>query len=247
MMAGKSTVDDPLSTPRIWKIGWLKQTGDVASITSPTFESIERDLDRMGTVIKVGGSILDAPNSKEMLSELLALLPEHRVALVFGGGLQVESLRQADRVSVRPSHETHVEAIEVMGNVAVQMASMYGIDLTKQWPPCNNQSQSIRSMNKTILDVREFLSMHEATCGGQTLPVGWSVTSDSIAARLAEVAGWDLLLVKSIQPPWRLQEAYDKRIDLLAARGWVDEFFPQALSKVKNIWWTAPSQPAEFF
>jgi len=245
MMAGKSIVDDPLSIPR-WKIGWLKQTGTVASINSPTFQSIERDLDRMGTVIKVGGSILDAPNSKEMFSELLALLPEHRVALVFGGGLQVESLRQADRMSVRPSQETHVEAIEVMGNVAVQMASMYGLDLTKQWPPCNNQSQSIRNMNKTILDVRDFLSMHEANCGGQPLPVGWSVTSDSIAARLAAVAGWDLLLVKSIQPPWTLQEAYDARIDLLADRGWVDEFFPHTLSKVKNIWWTAPNQPVEF-
>src|SRR5690606_36465102 len=42
-----------------------------------------------------------------------------------------------------------------------------------------------------------FLRLQEPTMPGRPLPVGWSVTSDSIAARIAALLSAELVLLKS--------------------------------------------------
>jgi hypothetical protein len=73
---------------------------------------------------------------------------------------------------------------------------------------------------------------------GLSLPSGWQVTSDSIAARVADVHGAGLLLVKSRPPP--CPESGDP-LGMLAAAGWVDDYFPEAAGKLGEIRWAAPA------
>jgi hypothetical protein len=74
-----------------------------------------------------------------------------------------------------------------------------------------------------IVDAYEFALEDEGQPG--SLPHSWAVTSDSLAARVAQVGGAHrLILLKSVDVPAGVSwpEA--------AARGWVDEYFPQAVS-----------------
>ena len=71
------------------------------------------------------------------------------------------------------------------------------------------------------------------------LPIGWHVTSDSIAAFAAATLRADLLLAKSVPPP-RLP-AGEPPLELLARAGWVDAFFPEAAAAVERIGWACPA------
>ena len=55
------------------------------------------------------------------------------------------------------------------------------------------------------------------------LPIGWEVTSDSIAARIAELTGSvELVLLKSTLPP------AGASVSQLVANGYVDDWFQHA-------------------
>jgi aspartokinase-like uncharacterized kinase len=71
---------------------------------------------------------------------------------------------------------------------------------------------------------------------GTRLPVGWEVTSDSIAARLAELLDARLTLLKSIPPPEFLEQSQDLRHwRALAEAGWIDRFFPDLAENLHKI------------
>lgn len=71
-----------------------------------------------------------------------------------------------------------------------------------------------------VFDPNEFLRNHEPHQPGHVLPHNWAATSDSIAARLAEVLAADeLILLKSTDPPAR-------ELHELADISYVDQFFP---------------------
>jgi aspartokinase-like uncharacterized kinase len=69
------------------------------------------------------------------------------------------------------------------------------------------------------------------------LPHPWQATSDSIAARLAEVLAADLVLLKSANPPVKRPEVGDRATWLaeLAAREYVDAWFPQAAASIRRV------------
>jgi hypothetical protein len=69
------------------------------------------------------------------------------------------------------------------------------------------------------------------------LPVGWHVTSDSIAAAVAAACNAALWLAKSEPPP-----AGD--LECLARAGWVDDYFPLAAAPLGRIEWAAPAAAA---
>jgi hypothetical protein len=83
-----------------------------------------------------------------------------------------------------------------------------------------------------VLDVEEFLRQREPALPGCRLPCDWSATSDSIAARVAEVVKADeLALLKSVgyPPATSLQSAADL--------GLVDGHFPTAVVGVNQLRW----------
>jgi hypothetical protein len=87
----------------------------------------------------------------------------------------------------------------------------------------------------TVLDVPAWLA---AGSRAVALPVGWHVTSDAIAARVAVEHGGSLLLAKSVPPPPCPGDG--DHLASLARAGWVDEHFPVAAGPLGTIEWAAP-------
>ena len=192
-------------------------------------------------VIKLGGSLLSQPGWPQGIAKLLRAIsavspadsaasqPSHSPALlVVGGGSVVEGLRQIDAASPQPAELVHALAIELMGITARLVAANTGLPLVAAWP-------NSKARGACLLDVPQWLAENQRL---STLPVGWEVTSDSIAARVAATYGGELLLVKSV-PPLSFP-ASQNQIKELAAAGWVDSHFPSAAAGLPAISWAAP-------
>ncbi|HUD26292.1 MAG TPA: aspartate kinase [Burkholderiaceae bacterium] len=171
-------------------------------------------------VVKLGGSLADDPSLAQWLHQL-ALPHSPRLVAVPGGGPFAEVVRVAQRRWRFSDHVAHVMAIGAMDQFGRMLC---GIEVRAT--PCS-----------TPADI-------EAAWAGGQLPVwlpgplmrddrslaqGWDVTSDTIAAWLAEALGASgLLLVKSCELP----DACDDPA-LLAAAGIVDRALPGFLSRTR--------------
>lgn len=183
--------------------------------------------------IKLGGSLLTRGGVAEPLRRWLQAergrAPNENLVLIVGGGGAVEWLREVDRRSPIGAAAAHRAAIAMMDANARAVAGwLPAFELTDAWPPSPATPQAARRL---FLPGR-FLQAAEPHLPGTTLPVGWSVTSDSIAARVACLLGATLTLVKSIaaatpQDPngWRR----------LAEEGLVDPFFPELAAEVPIV------------
>ena len=85
-------------------------------------------------------------------------------------------------------------------------------------------TESWSRRDKPILDAYAFMSGDDLDAGA--LPHSWNVTSDSVAARLAEILDADLVLLKSMAPP-------SNSIRDWASAGYVDPFFPTIIERAK--------------
>lgn len=188
-----------------WRRGVLRNTGDAAA----------------PLVVKLGGSLLTRVDWAHEVTSLLESLPAPRV-IVTGGGPLVDGLRAIDRAEPLPETLVHRLAIDCMAHTARVTAAALGMPLVSALdttvPPT------------AVLDTPAWLA-----CAGRldALPVGWHVTSDSIAASVATARGGGLMLVKSVPPP------HDD-IGRLAEAGWVDEWFPTAARSLAHIAWASP-------
>lgn len=173
-------------------------------------------------VVKLGGSILRRRGWPREVADLIGGLPGPRV-IVVGGGPLVDGLRAIDATAPQPADLVHRLAIECMGLTARLVAAALGHPLVAG---CGTIDTST-----AVLDVPAWLNADDRH---EQLPVGWQVTSDSIAAFVAAMSGCSLLLVKSVAPP------HDD-VDRLAQSGWVDACFPTAARPLARIGWTAPA------
>jgi len=194
-------------------------------------------------VIKLGGSLLSQPGWPQGIAELLraiadqsskapggsaAIEPVHSPPLlVVGGGSVVDGLRQIDAASPQPAALMHALAIEMMGITARLVAANTGLPLVAAWP-------NSKARGACLLDVPQWLAENQRL---STLPVGWEVTSDSIAACVAAAYGGELLLVKSAPPP--SFPSSQNQLEELAAAGWVDSYFATAAAGLPAISWAA--------
>ena len=90
-------------------------------------------------------------------------------------------------------------------------------------PPGSSQSRVM------ILDPWRFLHDEEPWLAREPLPESWDVTSDSIAARLAQLARADeLVLLKSALPA-------EETIAEMSASRFVDRYFPQASAGLERV------------
>ena len=173
-------------------------------------------------VVKVGGSLLNWPELPRALERWLAAQPPATHALLCGGGSLADAIRQAERnfdLSEEASHWLAVDTLHVTaGLLAALMPRARRVSTLAD-------AQAIVAAAPPVLllfDPCEFLRADESQASGAALPHSWQATSDSIAARLAEVLPADeLILLKSSSPP-----ADD--LAALAAAGYVDAHFPQA-------------------
>lgn len=179
--------------------------------------------DRRLLVAKLGGSLLTRPRWPEELELLLSGL-QRPLLLIVGGGTVVDGLRAIDVAAPQPPrlmHRLAIEAMRLTGAIVAESLTLPVVTTTDD------------AHAAAILDVAAWLATHTAATH---LPENWTVTSDSLAAVVADSIDADLLLVKSVSPP---TAAHD--LEALAAAGWVDAVFPTAAHGVAGIEWAVPT------
>ncbi len=195
-------------------------------------------------VVKLGGSLLDLPNLVPRLREWLAAEPPSPTILVVGGGDLADAIRAADRrhaIGERPAHWLCVRAMtinaEMMLALLPEARLLSEIDSVRSGLPLTLPSPARGEGNKRcdsltplwILEPWHFLRVEDAQRSSAPLPDTWDVTSDSIAARVAELVGADeLVLLKSTLPSKHLLSA-------MATDGYVDRFFPHAAAGLARV------------
>lgn len=176
-------------------------------------------------VVKVGGSLYDLPQLGTHLQGWLDRLAAPELLLVPGGGKSADLIWEMDclhRLGEETSHWLAVRALTFNAYLLEALLPTSRVICTL------DERHMLRDKGMVaILDVYHFLRDDETRPG--RLPHHWAVTSDSIAARVAQVAGAnELILLKSVTIPsgmnWR--EA--------AQLGQVDAFFPEMVQSALN-------------
>jgi aspartokinase-like uncharacterized kinase len=171
-------------------------------------------------VVKVGGSLYDLPDLSPRLRRWLDANAPRETILVPGGGRFADVVRDLDRVHQLGEEAAHWMALRASTINAAFLAALLpgacvidGPDLAELvW----------EQDRRPVLDAFAFCESDEAD--PDRLPHTWAVTSDSVAARLAVVAGaGELVLLKSAPPPPGDLAAW-------ADVGYVDAWLPRALA-----------------
>ena len=214
-MSGNSPVI-PWAMPAVgWRGGVLHGSGG-GSEQCPSADTL--------VVLKVGGSLLSRPDWPALLASLITACSSRSCCLVVGGGAVVDGLRALDEAMPQSPQLMHDLAIDAMRLTARLVAAAMSLPLEATPPDAGSVA---------VLDVPAWLGIGSRAT---TLPVGWQVTSDAIAARVAVEHGGSLLLAKSVPPP----PCPGDQLATLARAGWVDEHFPVAAGSLSTIEWAAP-------
>lgn len=185
-------------------------------------------------VAKIGGSLLTrgdfVPAIRHWLDARIQMQPGgHRVLLV-GGGPLVDALRQLDGSTPLDDSDAHWRAIELM-----QIAGRIVGSWLPEWTAVESYDKLRRRTSKPGISLffsEAFLLSTEPELPGRTLPTGWHVTSDSIAARLAICLGARrLLLLKSRGATPGERSHWDQAV----AGGLVDAFFPHLAGLLPEV------------
>ena len=177
-------------------------------------------------VVKVGGSLFDLPELGPRLEAWLAAQPPASNFLIAGGGDLAESIRQLDALHHIGEIPAHLLCIRAMGVTARLL-----LDLLHETALIDNLAAAreliaARPHKNAVFDPAPMLNTIEPTLGPASLPQGWLVTSDSIAARVAEVlSAHELVLLKSSLPDSESCEAASRS-------GYVDEYFPSMAARL---------------
>lgn len=179
-------------------------------------------------VVKLGGSLLEQAGLIPRLDAWLSTEPAAATLVVVGGGRWVEALRRFDErhgLDVVAAHWLCIRAMVVTARtVAAVWPACQWLDRLADWSTVAN------SVAVAMVDPWQFVAEVEPHQPGTPLPCGWNVTSDSIAARLAEiVAARELVLLKSALP------GENATTELAAAEGYVDPWFPRATTRVPRV------------
>lgn len=178
------------------------------------------------TVVKVGGSLMDWPDLAARLEDWLQTRAVTEVILLAGGGRLADAVRELDRCHHLGEERAHWLALAALGVTARFLAAlMAGAERVESLEDC---SASWCRGRRPVLDLERFARDDEGRPGA--LPHTWSVTSDSLAARVAQVAGArQLILLKSLTFPATLNWDEASRL------GWVDAHFPAVLRATPSL------------
>lgn len=169
-------------------------------------------------VVKVGGSLFELPDLADRLRRFLQDDPKVCNLLVAGGGRLVDEVRRLDTIAPLDVQSAHWLCIDLMSVTARLLAERLQMDVVSAEVALVSASDQPAA---TVVDVARWLRDVEPTVGGAKLTVGWEVTSDAIAARLATAAAADeLALLKSALPTG------ENDLNSLARSGYVDAAFP---------------------
>ena len=180
-------------------------------------------------IIKLGGSLLNRSEWPASLRRWLTTQSVMRNILLVGGGLAVDAVRLFDRAHALDPLTSHRAAVEALG-LSLHMATTV-LPQARVVTSIDAVEDLSLTGNIELLDVRLFMQQEETYSGADRLPHEWTATSDSIAARIAQVYGAGaLVLLKSSLPTgcnnW----------ETAAGSGFVDPHFPRAVQGVPGAW-----------
>lgn len=172
-------------------------------------------------VIKVGGSLIRSGRAGATLKLIVkARVP---VVLVAGGGAFADEVRRLEPVLNLSSKAAHRMAILAMHQNAIALA-----DMQPELKPVETLAEVRMTLRAGQIPIWLPLKMCDRD---RTLAEDWSVTSDGIAARLAERLGdCDVLVFKSRSVPAKADA------HALAQAGVVDPSFAEIVAR-SNIQW----------
>jgi aspartokinase-like uncharacterized kinase len=177
-------------------------------------------------VVKLGGSLAETASLPGWLAALEG--GRGRAVVVPGGGAFADAVREEQR-----RHRFADRAAHRMGLLAMEQYGLMLADLLPCLAPCRDEA-AIRAA-LAAGEVALWLP-YEMAAADRAIPESWDVTSDSLAAWLAERLGAArLVLVKSVAASPPLEPA------TLAAAGMVDAAFPRFLAAAgAELDWAGP-------
>jgi aspartokinase-like uncharacterized kinase len=153
------------------------------------------------TVVKVGGSLFDLPELGACLMRWLADLSPSGVLLVPGGGPTADVIRDFDRRHRLGEEKSHWLALRALTLNARILAELLPRSRLVEYP--GDKPDGI-----AILDPFAFCLCDERNHPADALPHSWTVSSDSIAARVAVASSArGLILLKSVTIPQEMSWA----------------------------------------
>jgi 5-(aminomethyl)-3-furanmethanol phosphate kinase len=181
-------------------------------------------------IIKVGGSLFHFERLVPELRSWLEAQPAARNVLIAGGGAFTDAVRQWDQCFDLPCEKSHWLCIRLLDVSARALALILPearfIDRFEELLAMTAR----QSTECLIYSAEEFLQRWEPECTGPHLPADWSVTSDSITVRIAQVIqAEELVLLKSADPPQPLTTHH------AAQTGYVDSYFPLAAASLATV------------
>jgi aspartokinase-like uncharacterized kinase len=185
-------------------------------------------------VIKIGGSLLGSPELERWLT-LFAKFSDGQIIIVPGGGLFADAVREAQKLSKISDACAHRLAVLAMDQFGLLLANM------------NTDLATAR--NEMELDERTWQHRcivwlpSQMVLADDTIPKSWDVTSDSIAAWLAQkVNAQQLILVKSDKPT-----ESELSLRMMTSTGVIDEAFSDfVLNKTFGRWMLKKSDYEHF-
>lgn len=173
-------------------------------------------------LVKLGGSFLESPQAWPAVSDWLQRFAETTpVWIVVGGGPRVRQLQRSSEGL--PNDQTHWQAIEIMRDNARWLASQW------HWPLL--PLDSLPTAPVASDSVGSAILLPEDRClANPMLPVGWEVTSDSIATWIGlrlNIA--NVVLTKQVNPLEPVLPAAR-----MCGLGWVDQHLPKLLQQFES-------------
>lgn len=175
-------------------------------------------------VIKIGGSLLGSPELERWLA-LFAKFSDGQIIIVPGGGVFADAVRDAQKLSRISDACAH--------RLAVLAMDQYGLLLAEMNPDL--------AIARTEMEIDERTWQHrciiwlpsQMVLADDSIPKTWDVTSDSIAAWLAQkINAQHLVLVKSDKP-----DDSTLNLRLMTSTGMLDQAFSNfALNKTFGRW-----------
>jgi aspartokinase-like uncharacterized kinase len=178
-------------------------------------------------VVKVGGSLLDWPPLPTRLSSYLGERSCERLLLIVGGGRMADAVRGLDTAHGLGDERSHWLALRALDLTAHCLAAIVsGVAVVDDPGGCH---RAWDAGHVPVLAPRRFLEADDRTAA-EPLEHSWVVTSDSIAARVAQRWGAsELVLLKSAKLP-----AHTDR-DEAARLGLVDRAFPGVSRRLVRV------------
>ena len=172
-------------------------------------------------VLKLGGSLAETGHLKSIIA--LTTRAQRPVIIVPGGGPFADSIRSLQPQLAISDETAHEMALLSMDQMGLYLASLHPRLIT-----CQTLQQIAQVLQDGKIPVWLPYALQHAD---PTLPSDWSVTSDALAARLAErISGASVALVKSCSiPP-------DAGLDLLTELGIVDRAFAPTVRRTHLTW-----------